>query len=202
MKTTFKNNLLHHLIAKKEEGGFTLIELLVVIIIIGILAAIALPSFLNQANKARQSEAVTYVGSMNRAQQAYYLERNGFTDGIAELGLGIPKSTESYDYQITKSTTAPTVTNQALPAGPADGLPADAAVRAYIGGVALAEVNEETVDDAAGSPVVVSETTTVAVVCEATQPPVRGGATGAQEVGVDGTTGLPTCPATIYFKKG
>jgi type IV pilus assembly protein PilA len=100
MKTTLKAKLLQHLIAKKEDGGFTLIELLVVIIIIGILSAIALPSFLNQANRARQSEAVTYVGSVNRAQQAYRLENPTFANTIPLLGLGIQNSTEFYTYAV------------------------------------------------------------------------------------------------------
>ncbi len=98
MKSTWNYKLLQHLNSKKADGGFTLIELLVVIIIIGILAAIALPAFLNQANRAKQSEATTYVGSINRAQQAYRLENTLFSDTIDNLSLGVPTSTDNYVY--------------------------------------------------------------------------------------------------------
>jgi prepilin-type N-terminal cleavage/methylation domain-containing protein len=99
MKSDFKTKLIQHMLNKKNgEKGFTLIELLVVIIIIGILAAIALPSFLNQAAKARQSEAKTYVGSINRSQQAYLLEKQQFSPNLLTLGLGIAATTANYAY--------------------------------------------------------------------------------------------------------
>ena len=103
MKSEFKTKLIQHILNKKNgEKGFTLIELLVVIIIIGILAAIALPSFLNQASKARQSEAKTYVGSMNRSQQAYYLEKQQFAPNLSALAVGIAFTTENYGYGVVR----------------------------------------------------------------------------------------------------
>lgn len=98
MKTELKAKFLQHLLKKKsEDQGFTLIELLVVIIIIGILSAIALPSFLSQTAKARASEARTNVGALNRAQQSYYLENQSFTAAISDLGVGI-KTSDNYSY--------------------------------------------------------------------------------------------------------
>ena len=99
MKTELKAKFLQHLVGKKKDDqGFTLIELLVVIIIIGILSAIALPSFLNQAKKARQSEAKTYVGSLNRGQQAFYTENDAFTSNVDSMGVGITTQTANYLY--------------------------------------------------------------------------------------------------------
>lgn len=82
----------------KIQQGFTLIELLVVIVIISILAGVALPSMLNQANKARQSAAKSKIGSVNRAQQAYRLEEQTFANDMGLLGIGISLTTDKYTY--------------------------------------------------------------------------------------------------------
>jgi len=96
MKSEFKAKFLSHLLNRKDNQGFTLIELLVVIIIIGILSAIALPSFLNQASKAKQSEAKNYVGALQRAQQSYRIEKQSFAPGVTTLEIGIPTQTHNY----------------------------------------------------------------------------------------------------------
>ncbi|MBD2139639.1 type IV pilin-like G/H family protein [Anabaena sp. FACHB-1237] len=103
MKTELKAKFLQHLLGKKKEDeGFTLIELLVVIIIIGILSAIALPSFINQAAKAKQTEAKTTISSVNKAQQTQRIENGVFATSITNLSIGLTaSSTANYDYTLT-----------------------------------------------------------------------------------------------------
>jgi Type IV pilin-like G and H, putative len=48
-------------------------------------------------------EAPTYVGAMNRAQQAYYLEHNQYASSISQLGLGINEQNESRIYRTRKT---------------------------------------------------------------------------------------------------
>jgi type IV pilus assembly protein PilA len=60
-----------------DEGGFTLIELLVVILIIGILAAIAIPSFLSQKSKATDSSAKELARTAQTTAETYATDNGG-----------------------------------------------------------------------------------------------------------------------------
>ncbi len=75
---------LHH--RATEEKGFTLIELLVVILIIGILAAIAIPAFLNQRGKAYDAAAKSQVKTAQTAMETYATDHNGtYTSNKSDL---------------------------------------------------------------------------------------------------------------------
>ncbi|MCW6051569.1 type IV pilin-like G/H family protein [Lyngbya sp. CCAP 1446/10] len=137
MKTEFKAKFLQHINKRRQDQGFTLIELLVVIIIIGILSAIALPAFLSQANKAKQSEAKQYVSSINKGQQAYYAENTKFGSDVAILGLGIKTQTSNYTYAVgvlADGSGATTIGNPVPTAA--------TALKGYAGGVGLVTAGE------------------------------------------------------------
>jgi prepilin-type N-terminal cleavage/methylation domain-containing protein len=139
-KQTLLRQILSHLTHNQEKGGlrgFTLIELLVVIIIVGVLSAIALPSFLNQTTKARQAEAKSYIGALNKGQHAYYSEKLIFTDDINRLGIGLSSNTQNYLYIAEGAPALLTtrITNKAISR--------KIAVKSYVGVIAMIPTTNE-----------------------------------------------------------
>lgn len=70
----------------KQSKGFTLIELMIVVAIIGIIAAIALPSYNESTKKAKRSDATTALAKAATLQERYYTTNNAYSGTIADVG--------------------------------------------------------------------------------------------------------------------
>ena len=104
----------------QEEKGFTLVELLVVMLILGLLAAIAIPSFFNQRDKARDADAKSSVRTAQTAVETYATDNQGsyasvtvallegieptLTDLPTGSALTVASSADSYEVQVTSPT--------------------------------------------------------------------------------------------------
>jgi type IV pilus assembly protein PilA len=114
--------MLHKLRQRAQsEKGFTLIELLVVILIIGILAAIALPAFLNQRSKAQDTEAKSAARTAQTAMETFYTDEQTYVgadeaavrkiepalnEGVAQAGLAISgQAVDAYTIVVTQAKT-------------------------------------------------------------------------------------------------
>jgi type IV pilus assembly protein PilA len=111
-----------------SEKGFTLIELLVVMLILGILAAIAIPAFLNQKNKATDSQAKTNVRTMQTAMETWATDHQGYYNcpaavcGAANAGAPTPAQLRTIESTIpanglVNSATAQTGYSVTVPSG-------------------------------------------------------------------------------------
>ncbi len=144
---------------------------------VGILA-IVLPAFLGQTvgcgNKARSYEGKTYVGSMNRAQQAFWLEKSAFAKSIPALDIGISEETSNFKYEIQR---LPLVSYQYA-------IPKNDKVKSFVGAVFVV-VPENTPETNPEK----KEITTVTILCESQ-------GTGLQEKLSKPSfqNGKPTCP--------
>ena len=89
---------------EEHEGGFTLIELLVVIIIIGILAAIAIPVFLNQRQKGYDAQAKSDLRNLATLEETYLTDDPTTYTDVATL------TAAPYNFKSSKNAGTPVAT--------------------------------------------------------------------------------------------
>jgi len=100
----------------KDEKGFTLIELMVVVMIIGILAALAIPSFVNATTKSKQGKAKADLRTYGTALELYYTDNDTYpeTGSLANLKptymKTIPDDPWGHDYVFVKNGTGASAT--------------------------------------------------------------------------------------------
>jgi type IV pilus assembly protein PilE len=82
-----------------QSKGFSLIELMITVAIVGILAAVAVPSYQSYVLKANRYAAISDLLTLQLSEEKYYAEHHSYTDSFADLGLAM--SRDQYWYYIT-----------------------------------------------------------------------------------------------------
>jgi type IV pilus assembly protein PilA len=100
---------------RTSESGFTLIELLVVILIIGILAAIAIPTFLSQRGRAQDTAAKEYTRTAAQAMEMFRIENQTYNATAADLEDLEPSLSEARNFTAVGTADTFTVSVDSMP---------------------------------------------------------------------------------------
>ena len=95
----------------RKQRGFTLIELMITVVVVAILAAVALPSFLDSIRKSRRADAFTAISAVQQAQERWRGSRALYADALANTavppaaanGLGLSSQSAAGYYDLSLS---------------------------------------------------------------------------------------------------
>ena len=87
---------------KSQTRGFTLIELMIAVAILGIIAAIAYPSYLDQVRKSRRSDAQSALLQAANRQERFFTTQYSYADAAAALGMPTETENEAYTLAVDK----------------------------------------------------------------------------------------------------
>lgn len=108
--------------ANTKQNGFTLIELMVVIAIVGILSAVAYPSYVSHLRKGHRADAQAYLMDLAQRQNQYFTDSRTYAADVTTLGSPTPSSlTNYYTVSIAVSGTTFTITAEAIGSQLSDG---------------------------------------------------------------------------------
>ncbi len=86
--------------AIRNQRGFSLTELMIVVAIIGILAAIAIPNFLQYQARAKQLEAKNNLVAIHTGEMAYFAEYDTYSDNFNAIGFAVTGVLQRYSYKL------------------------------------------------------------------------------------------------------
>lgn len=100
---------------RAAQRGFTLMEIMITVIIIGILAAVAIPTYQEYVRQGQRSEGAAYAMQLATAQERFFTMRNSYTTTAADLSMnafsGSSASLSSWTFVLAAGTTGDIATS-------------------------------------------------------------------------------------------
>lgn len=92
----------HYFLGRRgSTPGFTLIELVVAILVVGILSAIAYPSYISSIQKSRRGDAIAVLTAITQAQERYRMTHSAYASDTAALNVDVSQISKHYEIAIS-----------------------------------------------------------------------------------------------------